>query len=332
MVRWRRLIAINAAVLIALVGILEVSARVAIYYARGSSTAGLQERTLNLEYEPFVMYGPDWDQRFSSIPLTDEQPTVLLVGGSTAQGFAPAILEDALAERFGRTVRVVNAGFGGYEARQEAIVVSLWAPRLNPAVLISLDGHNDLEHRLRVSEPGRLFLNDTYRTYLTRPLIAPVAFMLARSQAYNAVTRLHARRTIADASRYLDAIPIFIDAQHSMTVVARGIGSRRLMVLQSFVSFKQPLAPEERSFTAYAYREPVMRRLYDDTAAAMAELAVRDKVWYVDARGIFDGVSSAVFSDDVHFRDAFGYRTLARVIAEALPGDVFDEAAPPFGR
>ncbi|MEE8542890.1 MAG: hypothetical protein V3S94_03455 [Gammaproteobacteria bacterium] len=112
-----------------------------------------------------------------------------------------------------------------------------------------------------------------------------------------------------------------------MTVVARGICSQRLMVLQSFVSFKQPLAPEERNFTAYAYREPVMRRLYDDTAAAMAELAARDKVWYVDARGIFDGVSSAVFSDDVHFRDVVGYRTLARVIAEALPADVFDEAA-----
>jgi hypothetical protein len=55
-----------------------------------------------------------------------------------------------------------------------------------------------------------------------------------------------------------------------------GLGAVRLMVLQPFVSFKDPLAPEERAFTAYAYRDRAMRSLYDHAATALADLARAD--------------------------------------------------------
>ena len=95
-----RTIAINIAVLIVLLLAIEVIARLFVMMTRGTATAGLRERTLNLEYEPFVMYGPGWDARFAAVPR-DELPTVLLVGGSTAEGFAPEILEAAVGRRFG---------------------------------------------------------------------------------------------------------------------------------------------------------------------------------------------------------------------------------------
>jgi hypothetical protein len=324
----RRLIAINLAVLAAMLIVVELAARVAIWALRGSATAGLQERTLNLEYEPFVMYGPDWDARVASVPADRGTPVALLVGGSTAQGFAPEILEQALHERFGRTVRVVNAAFGGYEARQEVVVAALWAPRLSPAVIVSLDGQNDLEHRLRVPVPGRFFLDQTYRTYLQRPLLAPLVWLLSESQAYNGLVRLIEHRRLGDWSRYADAIPVYVDAQHALTVIARGLHATRLMVLQPFMSFKDPLAPEERAFTAYAYRDATMRALYDRTASALADLAARDGVAYLDARGIYAGVPDALFTDDVHFRDARGYTLLARAIANALPADALQGDRP----
>ncbi len=62
---WPRVAAINIVVLIALLAIVELAARAVIFVLRGSSTAGLQERTLNLDYEPFFMYGPGWDARFA---------------------------------------------------------------------------------------------------------------------------------------------------------------------------------------------------------------------------------------------------------------------------
>ena len=322
-----RIVVANVVVLAVLLTAIELGARAVSWILRGSATAGLQERTLSLEYEPFVMYGPGWDQRIDAFRRgSASSPVVLLVGGSTAQGFAPEILEAALARRFGRPVRVMNAAYGGYEARQEVVVASLWAPSLAPVVLLSLDGQNDLEHRLRVDRPGTFFLDAAYRIYLTRQLVSPLAWLLAHSQAYNGIGRWNARRTIGDGSKYADAIPVYLDAQHALNVIARGLGARRLIVLQPFMAFKQPLAPEERAFTAYAYREPVMKALYDQAAAGLAELAARDGAAFLDARRIYEGNPAAIFTDDVHFRGPEGYEILARAIADAMPVDFLNAA------
>lgn len=322
-----RIVAINVAILVLLLAGIELAARAASYVLRGSGTAGLQERTLNLDYEAFVMFGPGWDRQLAQF-RTAGDPVVLLVGGSTAQGFSPDILARAIGRRVGRTVRVANAAFGGYEARQEVVVASLWAPAIAPAVIVSLDGQNDLEHRLRVESPGAFFLDSAYRTYLTRPALAPLAFLLSHSQAYNGMVRWSARRSVGDWTRYADAIPVYADAEHALNVIARGLRAVRLMVLQPAMAFKQPLAPEERAFTAYAYREPVMKTLYDHSAAALSALAVRDQVRFLDARTIYDGHAAPLFADDVHFRSNEGYEILARAIAEALPADAAGPAHP----
>jgi hypothetical protein len=101
-----RLILVNLVVLAALIAGVEMAVRGFLWISRGSATAGLQERTLNLDYEPFVMFGPGWDARFAAVPH-DGLPAVLLVGGSTAEGLAPEVLEAALRRRFNTPVRVV---------------------------------------------------------------------------------------------------------------------------------------------------------------------------------------------------------------------------------
>src|SRR5262249_39664754 len=209
------------------------------------------------------------------------------------------------------------------EARQEGVVASLWAPRLAPQVVISLDGQNDFEHRLRVSQPGRFFLNDTYPNYLTHPVLAPFRWLPSEPQAYNALGRCPARRGLSEWTSYADSIPVYLDAQHSLNVLARGLAAGRLMVLQPFMSFKQPLAPAEQAFTAYAYRDVVMRALYDRAAASRRDLARRAGVGFLDARPFYQGRAAALFTDDVHFRSAEGYVILARAIAAALPAGAF---------
>jgi hypothetical protein len=322
-----KVVLINLVVLVTLLVVVEIGVRALLLVSRGSATAGLQERTLNLDYEPFVMFGPGWDARFAAVPR-DGLPVVLLVGGSTAEGLAPEILEAALRQRFGTPIRVVNAAFGGYEARQEVVVASIWGPSLRPAAIVSLDGHNDLEHRLRVPAPGRFFLDGSYRTYLTHPMAAPFAWLLSQSQAYNSIVRFQARRSLGEWTTYADAIPVYASAIHAINMVARGIGSARLMVLQPFVGFKDPLAAEERAFTAYAYRDGVMRALYDHAATALAGIAREDGVGFLDARPIYHGIPAPLFTDDVHFRDRQGYDILSRAIADALPGDTFSRRQP----
>lgn len=316
-----RLVLVNLAVLVVLLALVEMAARIGVYFLRGSTTAGLAEQQLNLTYQPFVMFGPRWDSVLP--PRADGVPTVLLVGGSTAANFPTAILERALVRRAGRPVRVVNAAFGGYVARQEVIVASVWGVSVEPTLLVSLDGHNDFDHRLRVREAGTFFLDPTYRIYLTRPLLSPLAALLLHSQAYHAIGRVLARQRAYDVEEFADAVPVFLQAQTSLNVLARGMRAERLMVLQPFVAFRRERAPEEAAFTAYQYREPVLKVLYDRASAGMRDLAVRDGVTFLDARFLFDSVSGAVFSDDVHFRDSRGYEILADAIAAAAPAAAF---------
>ena len=129
--KWLRLVIINLVVLFCLLGMLEIAARVYVAYTRGTQTAGVQERTVYLSYEPFVMYGPGWDEGLapSRWPKTSAACRVLLVGGSTAAGFPGDILRHWLQRRApGRSFEVVNAAQGGYEARQEVVVTALWEP------------------------------------------------------------------------------------------------------------------------------------------------------------------------------------------------------------
>jgi hypothetical protein len=61
---------------------------------------------------------------------------------------------------------------------------------------------------------------------------------------------------------------------------------------------------------------------------ALVDVSRADGVGFLDARPIYHGISTALFTDDVHFRSAQGYEMLARAIAEALPADTFERTRP----
>ena len=317
---WPRTVLINLLVFFGLLAAVEIAARVYVAWSRGSQTAGMQERTVYLSYKPYVMYGPDWDKALAPEQLPRRQGVcrVLMVGGSTAAGFPGSPLEQALSARFGgQTFEVINAAQGGYEARQEVVVAALWGPPIQPHVLLSLDGANDLEHRLRVRKAGEFYLNSTYELFLTRPLIAPLGYLLAQSQLYNGMVRLSQRGRIGPVDQYADAIPVYVEAQRSLNVLAKGMGSLRLMVLQPFSAFKTPLSSEEAAFGLYKYREEVEKALYSRTHEQLATLSARDGVAYLDARFIYQSVPERIFTDDVHLTPE-GYGRLAEAIASAL--------------
>jgi lysophospholipase L1-like esterase len=316
-----RLVAINVAVLLLLLLLIEGAARALIYLTRGTSTVGLPQRTIHLRYQPFTMFGPDMDVGLATARYARPPGTfrVLLVGGSTAQEFAPTLLEQALAQRFpGRAFQVINASYGGYEARQEVIVAAIWGPALQPDAIVSIDGANDLESRLRVDRPGTFYLDPAYRLYLTRPFLAPFAYLLSQSQAYNGLVRLAARSRVGSAEAYADAIPVYVAAQQSLNALARGLAARRVVVLQPFNAYKQPKSRAEADFTTYKYREPVLIQLYDRAHAELEKLADRERVAYLDGRRLFDGIPETIFSDDVHFDGDKGYRILAAAIAARM--------------
>jgi hypothetical protein len=326
-----RIIFVNVLVFVVLLAIMEIAGRVYVHWTRGSQTAGMQERTVYLSYEPFVMYGPSWDQELAPTrwPPRLGVCRVLLVGGSTAAGFPGKILEQALSRQIeSRTFEVINAALGGYEARQEVVVASLWGPSLRPDVLLSLDGANDLEHRLRVPKAGEFYLSSTYALYLKRPWLAPFSALLTNSQLYNGIVRLVQRRSVNSPEYYADAIPVYIESQHSLNVLAKGMGALRLMVLQPFSAYKTHQSPEESAFQLYKYREEVLKTLYERTSDQLSAVAARDEVRYLDGRHIYQGVAEHIFIDDVHLTPR-GYERLADAIARALVREASDAKCIP---
>jgi hypothetical protein len=313
----KKIVLINLLITILLMAGLELAARVYVHYATGTSTAGLPERTLYLNYRAFTMWGDDLNEVVSKLgPPEDSTYRILLVGGSTAQGFPASILQNAFEEKYpGTQFEVINLGYGGYNARQEVIIASIWGTQLRPDILISLSGGNDIRHRLRMDRAGSHYLDDTYRFVLTNPFITPIAEIARKSQLVNGINRLLARRTVQDVSAYEDALPVFLEAQHSMNLLTRGACSQRVMVLQPLNAFKDPMSAKEVAFTRYKYREAVVMALYDRANAGLESLARKDGVMYLDGRNIYDGMEETIFSDDVHFRDDKGYKILARHIA-----------------
>lgn len=128
-----KFVLINLLIIFSILGIIEGLARTYIYFTRGVSTVGLPERTLYLKYQPFVMYGPNFDtslkhfKRLNKQKDNDRKYRILLLGGSTAAGFPVNILRKAFSRRFvSYEFEVINVGVGGYNARQELIVAAIW--------------------------------------------------------------------------------------------------------------------------------------------------------------------------------------------------------------
>ena len=315
---------VNIAIIIIILFALEAGARIFLYFTRGASTVGLPERTQQLNYKPFVMFGPDWGKVLAPAKYPGSEKgkgvyKILLLGGSTAAGFPTDILEDAFHGQFPeRKFRVINAAESGYNARQELIVCSVWGIGAKPDMIITLDGANDFIHRIRMKGPGTFFLDNAYRLALTRPFLSPFLYIMRRSQLVHGLFRLKERGAIGSVEAYSDAVPVYISAEHSINVIAGGLDAKRIMVLQPFMSFKEPLSEGEAGFTPYKYREQVMIGLYNLADRKLRALAELDNVIYLDTRPIYNGMKKTVFSDDVHFVSDEGYRILADRIASSV--------------
>ena len=62
-----RIIFINIFIFFIFLFFLEIAARVGIFVLRGYSTVGLNERTLNLNYQPYVMFGHNWEIEYKKL-------------------------------------------------------------------------------------------------------------------------------------------------------------------------------------------------------------------------------------------------------------------------
>ncbi len=315
----KKIILINLIVLICLLISIEIIARIYILVTRSSSTAGLVERNLNLRYQPFVMYGPNWNEVYDNfnqeINTNSQDFVVLIIGGSTAQGFPNEILEKKISKKLNKNIKVFNSAYGGYISTQELIITTLYSKKINPDIIINLNTANDIIHSLRKNNKyGTFFLNSTYQSILSKPLLAPFIYLLQHSQLFNGLLRLKERNENFNFENYSKHVDLFIQNINNIYLYCKGADIKYLNVMQPHVIFKNLQHENEKKFKAFNYRSSIVKKLYNQ----IEEKNLLKEENFLDARFIFQDNTHHIFSDDVHFIDNKGYEVLADAISNKI--------------
>ncbi len=310
MTKTKSIFVITAITLVLLIA-LESSARVYIGWQRGNASVGLSERTQNLNYEPFTMWGKNLD--LESEKFIKNLPTstfkILLLGASTAEGFDVRLLRDAFTKSINKKVVVFNAASGGFNARQEAISLVLIAEKIKPNLILVLDGANDVIHSTRPGVVvGTTYVDSTYRTILERPFLAPLIYLMQNSQLYNGLLskfRRNGFQSFYSAKQTTKAISIYLETRDFINHYANGTQTPIVFVLQPFVGFSLSEG-DSNAKSIYSYREPAIVKGFE-----MISKTINSRICFIDSNvGLRKNRLKLSFSDDVHFKDLTGYRYL----------------------
>tara|TARA_B100000795_G_scaffold184202_1_gene139778 strand:- start:378 stop:1355 length:978 start_codon:yes stop_codon:yes gene_type:complete len=318
MKNYYKIVLVNIIIFVLLLLALEITARIGIKVLRGYSTVGLKERTLNLRYQPYVMFGNDWEKKYENIK-EKKNFRILIIGGSTAEGWFPSTLEDVLYEKYDLKVKVFNSAHGAYNVRQQLVGLAIWGGRINPDIVISLDGANDILHSIRGEvEEGTFFLNNTYKTYLTKPYLSTFIYFTQNSQLYNGLKRLMRRRVDLKKEDSLKNVHLYLEAKNNISLISEAIGAHHISVLQPYLGFKKNMTEKEKNFKIYNYRDKVVKELFNYTEINLEKLyKSSNNTTHFNSQNLFN-LDQRIFSDDFHFSDNYGYELLSEKIGEIL--------------
>jgi hypothetical protein len=314
-----RIIYINIFIFLILLFFLEITARIGIFVLRGYSTVGLNERTLNLNYQPYVMFGHNWEREFKKLEIKNKY-RIMILGGSTGEGWSPNILEDTLKKNFDIDTEVINAAHGAYNVRQQLIVLSIWGKRIDPDLVITLDGTNDLLHGVRgETAAGTFYLNDTYNKYLTKPYMGSIFYLIQNSQLYNGLMRLQRRFVDLKMEDSLDYVEIYLETKKNLSIISNSFGAHHISILQPYLGFKKIKTIEEKnSIKPFMFRDKVVKELFEYTEKELDVLYKNDlNTTHLNSQNLFNK-EKRIFSGPYHFNDNYGYEILSKKIGEIL--------------
>lgn len=296
---------------------LELSARLYINWQRGNASVGLSERTQNLNYQPFTMWGKNLD-RDSDKFLENLPPgtfRILLLGASTAAAFNEDLLKNTFKKNLNKNVVLFNAASGGFNVRQEAISLLLVAEKIKPNLILVLDGANDVIHSTRPGiRTGTTYLDSTYRTISQRPFLAPLIYILQNSQLYNGLLSKSRRSGFQNSyksERTREAISVYLKTRDFINHYAIGINTPIVFALQPFVGFS--VSNDDAAAKAvYSYRESFVVSGFNSIVSRSTS-----SMCFIDTNiEIRNRKLNLSFSDDVHFKNSTGYQYLAAKFLE----------------
>ncbi|MCX6545096.1 MAG: SGNH/GDSL hydrolase family protein [Acidobacteria bacterium] len=311
-----RLIPLAAIAFLFLLG--ESAARVAIWWQYGSANHANQEQ---LNYAPFLITAGD-EATYAYRPRREGVPRVLWCGSSTAQQFTREELEAAFERLFGRKVEVLNLSQGGYNSSQELVQLSLYGMQLQPDLIVTLDGINDIIGVTKTGKPGIPYLNIAIEQALTNPTTFWVTRLLATSQLVNTARKIaERRREVAvglDHALIDSTVALYRSNITKISLLARGIGARHVAVLQPYLYLRQgPPTAEQSVSKNWAYRKQFMPGAMKQLNGALESVQWPDNASYINGLTAFDESAGIIcFRDEAHLEPEGRRILLQRIVHE----------------
>jgi len=316
---WTKLALITIPTLL-LFGTLEGAARFYAWKNYGSATRGMNWK---FEYEPYLVTTTN-DKLHQTYPEKGDAFRVVVLGGSTASLIPDDSLAEALEPVVGREIEVINLAQGGWILNQTRIAFLLHGMSLEPDMLITLDGANDLVTASKTLRPGITYANDFVQLGVDHPILNGAFGVLRHSQFINSLNKLRERdmekQAHADEALLADTVEHSLEALHSLAAMTKGLDIPYAMVLQPYVTLRDNTPPEEEPIThAQAYRAEYMTRGYRVLQKRLQNEPFPGNVFVIDATRAFDQVDGQCFFDEVHLSKG-GNKALCRYIAQSLLG------------
>jgi len=237
--------------------------------------------------------------------------SVCLGVGTNPGATVPERLEAALHARGMTRTRVVNLCQGGATSAQELAIFLQYGLPLQPQVVISFDGANDLLHPRPVGEDGAAnlpYLDAAMRARFERNVAIDLAPHLALVRV--------AARLVPNAGEGGQAVAAdeivgsYLRTLDATRTLAQSAGAIHVTALQPTLHFEKSWSAEERAM--WRTRRPrdgaaISQRARELFAAVRG--ALRDRGVF-DLTEAFAGIETTVYSDSVHFTGELGNRRL----------------------
>lgn len=262
---------------------------------------------------------------------------VEFLGGSVCLGEGanpgkpvPERLEDTLHAVGLARARVLNLCQGGASSAQELAIFTQFGLPLEPQVVVSFDGANDLMHPRPIGDDDAP--NLPYRDAQMRAQFYGHHSWVAHLALARVTGRLARRAPIvgpvgAVASR--DVLDSYLYTLGLTRTLAESTGALYAVMLQPTLHFAKPWSPEESTMWRRlrpGNGETISRYTAELYAAAIPALDhwARDAgTQFLDLTPVFENMRETIYTDSVHFSGERGYIMLsAEIQKQGLIGNI----------
>ncbi len=302
---------------------LEGAARAAVLFMYGRQDKGFHHV---FSYETFLVARSNERFLLAHAPKAGRF-RILILGGSTADQLE-GVSQEYYARLFGKltskAIEVINFAQAGSISSQELVMLARYGIRLEPDIVIAVDGVNDIVTTTKGLPPSTPYTDAYVQLAMNRPFLNALVAIGRGSQLVNVFRKLSERRNEKALQAEPQAISLAVAeyiANHStMAAIANGIGTRFVTVLQPYIHLRQTNTANEKALSAmtnYVYRKGFMTDALSGLRAELSRQERRQNAAFIDSTPACDDSTEDCFVDEVHLT-GHGKQMLLNLIANGF--------------